>query len=59
MASEKSRKMKKLRKSGESGWAAKADWRGEGKGCFGAVGRLEELSGLGAFWRFKKPSETA
>ena len=41
-----------------SGWAAKADWRGEAKRCFGAVGRLGEFSGFGAFWRLQKPSET-
>ena len=36
-------------KSGENGWAAKADWRGEGKRCFGAVGRLGEFLVLGCF----------
>ena len=30
-------------KEWESGWAAKADWRGEGKRCFGGIGRLGEF----------------
>ena len=33
---------------------------GRGKALFrGAVGWLGEFSGLGAFWRLRKPSETA
>ena len=32
---------------------------GEENGCFSAVDRFGEFSGLGAFWRLQKPSETA
>lgn len=31
----------------------------EGKRCFGAVGRFGDFLVWGAFWRLKKPSETA
>ncbi len=53
------RRQAEMGKEWGSGWAAKADWRGEGKRGFGAIGWLGEFSGLGAFWRLQKPSETA
>ena len=36
-------------------WAAKADWRGEEKRCFGGVGRLGEFLVWGRFGGSKSP----
>ena len=43
------RRQAEMGKEWGSGWAAKADWRGEGKRCFGAVGRLGEFLVWGRF----------
>ena len=46
-------------KSGQAAKADSLDGFGEEKRCFEAVCLAWGISGLGAFWRFNKPYETA